>query len=196
MQKQYITSHRFRVKRAEAYRKESPEKISIFDREALVEFFLLEDVVRLYEFRLKNEKQKVVNTRAGQKATNLNLEKFTAILKIFKAAIEVAWAEITSGNYSSVWKAIPEHALMKAAGSVKYLPELREIAVNLLKSLSSDALNASLQNKMLDSALDELEDHETNVRRVRDIPSTEEIEEIIKAVEIAIPDKKKNTNLV
>ncbi len=179
------------MKRAEAYRKESPERISIFDREALVEFYLLEDVVRLYEFRLRNEHQKVVDTRAGQKATNLNLEKFTAIINIFKAAIEVAWAEITSGNYSSVWKAIPEHALMKAAGSIKYLPELREIAVNLLKSLSSDALNASLQNKMLDSALDELEDHEANVRRVRDIPSTEEIEEIIKAVEIAIPDKKK-----
>ncbi|MCM1130162.1 MAG: hypothetical protein NC310_06900 [Roseburia sp.] len=160
-----------------------------------MEFYLLEDVVRLYEYRLKNEKQKIVDTVAGKKAKNLNLEKFTAIINIFKAAIEVAWAEITSGNYSSVWKAIPEHALMKAAGSTKYLPELKAIAVDLLKALSNDSLNATLQNQMLDSALAELEDHEANVRRVKGIPSTEEIEEIIKAVELIIPDKKK-TNLV
>ncbi len=190
MMQQYITSHKFRVKRAEDYRKNSPEKISIFDREALVEFFLLEDVVRLYEYRLKNEHLKLVETRAGVKAKQLNIEKFTAIINIFKAVIEVSQAKISSGDYSDVWKAIPEHALMKAASSVKYLQELREIAVTLLRTLSDEAMSVTSQNRILDSSLDELEDHEANVRRVMDIPTPEEIEEIIKAAELAIPNRK------
>lgn len=188
MQK-FITSHRFRVKRAEEARKNSPEKISIFDREAFVEFYLLEDIVRLYEYRLETEKKKKVETRAGEMAKKRNIEKFTALINIFKSAIEIAWGEITSGNYKTVWKAIPEHALMVAANSLKYLPELRDLAVRLLKTLSEEALEAVGQSVAFDESLDDIEAHDANVRTVRGLPSEAEINEIIRAVEVAIPDE-------
>lgn len=188
MQK-FITSHRFRVKRAEEARKNSPEKISIFDREAFVEFYLLEDIVRLYEYRLEMEKKKNVETRAGEMAKKRNIEKFTALINIFKSAIEIAWGEITSGNYKAVWKAIPEHALMVAANNLKYLPELRDLAVRLLKTLSEEALEAVGQSVAFDESLDDIEAHDANVRTVRGLPSEAEIDEIIRAVEVAIPNE-------
>lgn len=188
-QQKFITSHAYRKTRAKVALENSPEKVSIIDREAYIEFYLLEDVARLYEYRLDQEEKKVVNTRSGEKAKKANIEKFTAIINLFNSAIEIAWGEITSGNYSAVWKAIPEHALMVAANSVKNLPALRKIAVNLLKELSDEAMVATTESVALDEDLDDLEAHETNVRKVKGLPSSEEIEALIKAVEVAIPDK-------
>lgn len=188
-QQKFITSHKYRVKRAIEWIKKQPERISIFDREALVEFFLLEDIARLYEHRLTQETQKTVETRAGEKARALNIEKFTAILNLFKSAIEIAWGQITSGNYSVVWRAIPEHALMMASSNVKNLPELRKIAVGLLRQLTDEALAATAENVGLEEDLDDIDSHEANARSVKGLPSSEEIEAIIKAVEVAIPDK-------
>lgn len=190
---QYITSHSTRVRKAKEAIKHSPEKISIFDREAYVEFYLLEDIVRLYQYRLEKEKAKNYTTRAGAMTQKRNLEKFSAIIKIFQSAIEVAWGEIDSGNYKVVWKAIHEGALMAAAGNVKNLPELRALAVDLLKELSEEALAATSEDTALEEGLDELEAHEANVRSVRGLPSADEIEEVIRAVEAAIPDKEKSS---
>lgn len=188
---QYITSHSARVRKAKEAIKHSPEKISIFDREAYVEFYLLEDIVRLYQYRLEKEKAKKYTTRAGAMTQKRNIEKFSAIIKIFQSAIEVAWGEIDSGNYKVVWKAIHEGALMAAAGNVKNLPELRALAVDLLKELSEEALSATAEDTALEEGLDELEAHEANVRSVRGLPSADEIEEVIRAVEAAIPDNEK-----
>lgn len=193
-QSKFITSHRTRVRRAETARKNSPEKISIFDREAYVEFYLLEDIVHLYEYRLDTEAKKKVTTRAGEMAKARNMKKFNAIIKIFTSAIEIAWGEITSGNYKAVWSSIPEHALMVAANSLKYLPELRAIAVKMLKNLSNEALEAAKERVALDDSLDEIEDHEANYRSVKNMPSEDEIDAIIRAVEDIIPDKKAKQN--
>ena len=186
-QQKFITSHAFRVKRAEKIRKESPEKISIFDREAYVEFFLLEDIVRLYEHRLEVENKKKVDTRAGQMAKERNVRTFTAIIGVFKSAIEIAWSEITSGNYKSVWKNIPERPLMMAANSLKYLDNLKKLSVEMLKGLSDEALEAARQAASLDESLDDIESHEDNVRRITGLPSAAEIDAVIRAVEVAIP---------
>jgi len=195
----FITSHRERVKKAEMRRRESPEKISIFDREAFVEFYLLEDIVRLYEYRQQKELTKVVTTRAGEIAKKRNIEKFSAIINIFKSAIEIAWGEIDAGNYKAVWRSIPERALMVAANNLKYLPEMRDLAIKLLKNLSNEALEATAENMELEESIDDLEDHEENVRRMRDLPSSEDINEMIRAIEIAIPQEdkfKKNKSLI
>jgi hypothetical protein len=190
----FITSHGIRVKKAKEHLKTLPERVSIFDREAFVEFYLLEDIVRLYDYRLATEKKKEVETRAGVKAKSLNLEKFSAVINIFKSAIEVAWGEITSGNYKAVWSAIKERPLMIAAGSLKNLPELRDLAVQLLRQLSDEALKATEQNIILDEDIDDLDAHEENVRRAKDLPSPEQIAAVIKAVEDAIPDRKGKAN--
>lgn len=189
-QQKFITSHRSRVKRAEEKRKQSPEKISIIDREAYVEFYLLEDIVRLYEYRLENEKKKAIATRAGEMTQKRNIEKFSAVINIFKSVIEIAWGEITSGNYKAVWGSIPEHALMVAANSLKYMPRLRELAVKMLRTISAEAMEATKESADFDAELDAIEDHEANVRRIMGLPTEAEIEELIRSVEIAIPDEK------
>ena len=194
IQTKFITSHRRRVQRANEAIKHSPEKISIFDREAYVEFYLLEDVVRLYEYRLNQELKKNVETRAGEMTKKRNIQKFTAIINIFKSAIEIAWGEITSGNYRAVWSSVPEHSLMVAANSLKHLPELRVIAVKMLRSLSAEALEATKESVAFDESLDAIEDHEANVRTVKGLPSEDEIDALIRAVETAIPDKESKSN--
>lgn len=183
----YIRSHRSRVIAANKLISTLPEKISLIDREAFVEFFLLEDIIRLYNYRLDNEKKQKADSRPAVMARNRNMERFTAILKIFEAAVDFARAEISAGNYSLVWKSIPEHPLMVAASNIKHLAELREIAVQLLKNLTAEALSATEETVKLDEALDEIEDHSANVRAVKGLPSEQEIEEIIRAVEVAIP---------
>lgn len=193
-----ITSHKSRVQRAEAARMASGEIISIFDREAYVEFYLLEDIVRLYQARLDAEKQKVVDTYIGRLAKERNIQKFEAIILLFKSAVEVAWAMISSGNYKAVWKNIPEHALMVAANNVKYLPKLREIGVDMLKTISDETMVALEENYRLGQDAAAVVDHEVNVRTVKNMPSAAEIDAVIKAVEAAIPDKdaplKQNIN--
>ena len=88
-QAKFISSHRSRVKRAEEYRKNSPEKISIFDREAFVEFFLLEDIERLYTYRYQKVKNKKKETREGAFYQKKQLEKIHYLLYMLKKCIEI-----------------------------------------------------------------------------------------------------------
>lgn len=194
-QEKFIRSHRARVKQAEEWRQRSPEKISIFDREAFVEFYLLEDIVRLYEYRMERERDKKVQTRAGEMSKQNNMAKFAAIINIFKSAIEIAWDHIDTGNYKAVWRSIPERQLATAANSIKYLPELRELATTLLRSLSDESVAAVEEWQKQQEELDRIEDHEANVARFKDLPTKDEIDALIRAVEIAIPDSKKASRI-
>ena len=192
----FITTHHDRVRRANEYRAKSPEPISIFDREAIVEFYLLEDVVRLYQFRLAREEAKVVNTRAGRMAKERNIAKYKAIIDIFMSTVEIAWGEIDAGNYKIVWSNIPEHALMVAANSIKYLPQLRDIAVKMIKGISAEMLEAQTLEKGFEEDLDDVEAHEANYRRYYNMPdgtkieapSAEKIQELIDKLNEVIPD--------
>ncbi len=195
----FITSHRFRVKRAKA-RAQSPD-FSKESVEAYAALYLLEDVKRLYEYRLRQEEGKEAETAAGERAKKLNIEKFSAVISIFGSAYEVAKGQIDSGNYASVKRAIPERALRRAADNTKNLPRLREIAVALLRELMDDALHATEENQKLSEGLTELDDHERNVRRFKGLPeakdearastmpSPQDVESIIRAAEEAIPDR-------
>ncbi len=195
-----IRSHMARVKQANETLKKHPkfsrERISIIDREAFVEFYLLEDIVKLYNIRLGEEKAYVPQGRADEKGRKQNIEKFSAIINIFNAAIGAARSAINSGDYKKVWKAIHEGALMAAASSVKNLPELKSLAIELLRELSEDMMTAVDISHELDEDLDDLDAHEENVRRVKDLPPTmDEIEEVIRAAEAAIPDRKKTSRM-
>ena len=171
-------------------------RISLIDREAFVEFLLLEDIVKLYEKRLKNEQNYIPDGRPGEMAKKRNIAKFSAIINVFNAAVEVARAAIDSGDYKKVWKAIHEGALMAAANSIKNLPELKKMAIELLHELSKDMIFAEGVENDMNKEFDDLESHEENVRRVKDLPPTmDEIEEVIRAAEAAIPDRKKTSRL-
>ena len=200
MAEKTIRSHRARVKQANETLKTNPrykrERISIVDREAFVEFYLLEDIVKLYNNRLREEQAYVPQGRADEKGKRQNIEKFSAIIAVFNAAIGAARSAINSGDYKKVWKAIHEGALMAAANSVRSLPELKSLAIELLRELSEDMVVAVDVSHELDEDLDDLDAHEENVRRVKDLPPTmDEIEEVIRAAEAAIPDRKKTSRL-
>lgn len=195
MAEKILRSHRARVRQAKETLKNNEryrgQRISIIDREAFVEFYLLEDIVRLYEVRLANEQNYHSDGRLDEMARQRNMKKFSAIIDVFKAAVGAARAAIDSGDYKKVWKAIHEGALMAAANSVKNLPELKKMAIELLRELSEDMVVAEDLSHGLDEDLDDLEAHEENVRRSKNLPFTrDEIEEVIRAAEAVIPDKK------
>lgn len=203
MSEKTIRSHRTRVKQANETLKNHPrykhERINIFDREAFVEFYLLEDIVKLYTMRLENEMKYVAQGRAGQKGNLSNIKKFTSVINIINAAMEVARASIDSADYSKVWSAIPEHALMYAANSVKHLPALRKLAIKMLRDLSDDESMAEEMSQGINEDLDDLESHEKNVRAVKGIsePETQEtIEDIIRAAEETVNAGKRAKNIL
>ncbi len=200
MAEKVIRSHRARVKQANETLKNNPrfkrERISIIDREAFVEFFLLEDIVKLYNIRLREEKAYIPRGRADEKGRQQNIEKFSAIIDVFNAAIGAARSAINSGDYKRVWKAIHEGALMATANSVRNLPELKRLAIDLLRELSSDMTYSLDVSRELEEDLDDLDAHEQNVRKVKNLPPTmDEIEEVIRAAEAAIPDRNRNSRI-
>ena len=201
MSEKIIRSHAKRVKQAKDLLANNPrysrERISRWDREAFVEFFLLEDIVRLYEIRLNDEKaHEVVGERVSAFGTRSNIEKFSAIIMVFKAAVEAARTAINGGEYTKVWKAIHEYQLIDASKSIKNLAEMRRMAVDMLRELSGDAMAAAEERTALEEDMDDLEAHEANLRKVRGIPLTpESIEEVIKNAEEAIPDRNKKSRL-
>lgn len=194
-----ITSHKHRVIQAKRWAQHRPERISRIDLEAVVEFYLLEDVVRLYKYRLDQEiEQDNIESEFGLTAHQSNLEKFTRIKVLFVQAVEVARALIDSGNYKEVWGSIPERKLMRAASSVKNLQRLREIAADLLRKLMDDAVTVGIIDVGSRRDLEDIKNHDENVRRMNDLPSLDEVEATIKAAEIAIPSagaKRPKANL-
>ena len=161
-----------------------------------MEFFLLEDIVKLYNIRLREEKAYIPRGRADEKGRQQNIEKFSAIIDVFNAAIGAARSAINSGDYKRVWKAIHEGALMATANSVRNLPELKRLAIDLLRELSSDMTYSLDVSRELEEDLDDLDAHEQNVRKVKNLPPTmDEIEEVIRAAEAAIPDRNRNSRI-
>lgn len=202
-QVKFITSHGTRVKRAKEYLKNYPEKVSLIDREAFVEFFLLEDIERLYKFRLKNivSAAEAAGTRDGKLSSAAAERILSASLHLLQSAIEVSKSKLLLGRYSEVWKAIPEGAFMRAAGSTKYLEQMKSMLVDLLGQLSPESLKSMQVVLKREEELDEIEAHELNVQRVKGI-SLEEFESVVGPSILDISEveannkKKSNPNIV
>lgn len=199
MAEKIIRSHRKRVKAANQTLKTNPrfsiQGISKISREAFVEFFLLEDIAKLYEFRLRDERAYIPQGRAGEKVKQLNIKKFMAVINVLNAAIETVRGAIAAGKYTMVRQAIKERKFKSAAKNVKHLPKLRELAINLLRDLSEDLYLALESDRGLDEDLDELERHEANVEKVKNLPPMSEIEEVIRVAEELIPNEKRSSKL-
>lgn len=169
-----IRSHRVRVKAANEMLKTHPrfkrERISIIDREAFVEFFLLEDIVELYNIRLKEEIAYQSNGRADEKGRMQNVEKFSAIIAVFDAAISAARSAINAGEYKKVCNAIPEKKLMAMANSVsaKCLDKISKLTKDMLTKLSSDANEAEEVSKKTERDNEAQVAHDANVSKVNE----------------------------
>ncbi len=181
-QQKFITSHRYRVQRAKEFISRLGERVSIFDREAFVEFFLLEDIDRLYHFRYQKVKSRKPTTREGIFYQKKQLEKMHYLIYMLTGCIEVFNMKIDVGSYSDVWKAIHEHQLMVAAGNMKYLDDLVKMTETMLKEVDEEALE--IAHKMLENGefMNDLEAHDDNVRTLRGIPEYVEGNDVIEPI--------------
>ena len=132
----FITSHKFRVEKAKKQLETWPDKVTIFDREAFVEFYLFEDIIKFYKFKLSEEASKEVSDEKSEKKKNAKIKIYSEIIDVFSGICELAYAYMRNGNYKIVWSSVPEHALMTAANKPKYSKKLLEIAMEIADGLS------------------------------------------------------------
>lgn len=195
MAQKIIRTHKERVAKA----KEIVEKNSIYsgasllDREAIVGFLLLEDVRDLYSKRLEDAKSHVPVGRIAAKARDLNIKKFSGVIEILSEAIGTARSTLEAGNYKKVRRAINEGSLISAANSIKNIDEMLELAMELVKDISDDALYVERFTNKIGEFLEDLEMHEDNVRTARDISSAGNgIDAAIASVQDIIPTDETN----
>lgn len=120
------------------------------------------------DWKTKEKKAYAIhNERTNELKSRQNIEKFSAIIDLFEKAIDVARVAIDSGDYKRVWKAIPEGHLMTVAKSIKHLPELKNIGIDLLRELSDGIEGEAMA----------------------------EIEEVIRAAEAAIPQQEEDLQI-
>lgn len=191
-QQKFITSHQYRVKRAKDLIDRLGEKVSIFDREAFVEFFLLEDIDRLYRSRYQKVKDRNPTTREGIFYQKQQLEKMHYLIYMLTGCIEVMNMKIDSGSYYDVWKAIHEHQLMVAAGNVKYLDDLVKMTETMLKDVNEEALEAARRMLEKGEFMNDLEAHDANVRTLRGIPEYVESNDVINPMDM---EKENKSNI-
>ena len=183
-----LRSHKARSQAANRIREGLPFPPSFFDKEAITEFLLLEDLVALYKRLMALEEGRDVKTRYGELGKERQIAAYASLIKVFTASQELCESAIYSGNYKAVWGAIPEGALMRAANKVKLLPQMRAMATKMLEGLSKDMLTATAEAMAMDDDADMIEINENNTRRIKGLPSEAEIQAIIHEAELLIPD--------
>ena len=106
-----IRSHRDRVKHAKEIIATKSDlygwtKVSIVDREAIVEWLLLEDLVALFRNRLTmyEERLKTDKTAYSRKSDEAFIDKYKALLLVVTAAKDVSRNLIMDGNFRPVRK--------------------------------------------------------------------------------------------
>ena len=176
MAENIIRSHRARVRQSNETLKNNPryhgQHISVFDREAFVGFYLLEDIVRLYNRYLE---------WANDPGSGINGQNVRAVIDLFNAAIKLAYFAIESGDYQKVWKVIEQKRLMAAAKSVKKMPILIELGVKLLRELSKALAEALDVREKRDENPDDLDANDFKNEWL--LPTADEIEEVIRVAE-------------
>lgn len=200
MAEKTIRSHRDRVKQAnyiighDEYFKKL--RISIFDREAFVEFFLVEDIEKLYCDIYRSVKAQKRETREGIFYQKKQLEKIHYLIYMLKKCSEIMIGKIYDGAYSDVWKAIHERQLMTAAGKPKYLDSLIALTETMLQEVDDNALG--LAKKMLagNEFMDDLETHDANVRSHFGIESSDEIDAILDPIDVEIPNSRSKSKII
>ena len=102
------------------------KKISVFDRDALVKFLLLEEIAQFYEYCLKQDGAEPENREC-------HLKELTETVRICNTAVEVADLAILRGECRAVRKAISERKLLRESG----LAALREELLTVMKKIAS-----------------------------------------------------------
>ncbi|MGN0796853.1 MAG: hypothetical protein ACI4M5_01450 [Christensenellales bacterium] len=169
-----IRNHKERKEAAECFLRNN--RITYYQREAYIEFFLIEDIYNLYTYRLKishlrYQKEKDAYNRH---IYSLSLQQFCALLDILKKNMILLEAMIQRGEYKVVEKSIPEHKLMRMAANVKNLHKLAELASKLHKRMSEETLKYIVVDDDLRKVLADEKSHFENSKIVKGLMSDEE----------------------
>ena len=196
-QTKFITSHTERVRRAKEFASHFPIKLSRISLEAYVEYFLVEDVRRLYEYRHSVVKSRKKVTQEGVFYQKKQLEKINYLIYMLDKCLDVLEGKLDDGAYSDVWRAIREHQLKVAAGNLKYLDELIKLTEGMLKEVDDEALQLAQKMLVGNEFIEDLESHDANVRRVMGISEDvgEEINEVDAPKSDRVQNKKSTPNI-
>ncbi len=123
----FITSRKQRALRADTALSDLPEKASAICKAAYVKFYLLDDVIRLLEYR-KNK------LRGG--GENSDADELNRAFNIYSKTKQAAKEQIDFGNYKKVERAIPERKLLSAANAVNGYDRLIEIAQRIMLDMT------------------------------------------------------------
>lgn len=147
--REIVRSHKKRMALAKRQARRGPIKE---DCKALINYYLLQDLVELYEY-LYDEELSIEggDTDIGQDAHEHNLECLENCIVLFKSAEEVCGAQIRIRRYKIVRSSIKERALMRAANKEDY-GKMVNLAYNLIVDIYNKTLLASdakeeLENK-------------------------------------------------
>ncbi len=196
-QQKILRSHRARI---EAVKHIIPtqEHVSLFDREAFVEFLLLEDIHRLYLYRYDKVKARKPATQEGIFYQKKQLEKMHYVIYMVTVCIEIMEGKMDYGDFTAVWKAIHEHQLMVAAGNMKYLDNLVKLVEIMLGDISREALEAAQKMRDREEFMAELEDHDANMRRIKGLEEyvVDKIAQVVMPQDTSNNRPKSNSNLI
>lgn len=147
-----IPSRRKRVNMAKEEIKKPPfnvKKISRLDREAFVETITLICVRDMLDITRKYQRNLIPTTTTGAELKAINIENFDALIALFDSAIDACKNALLAGHYSTVWKVIPEHALIIAASNpVENMQSIRDVVSNIYITINKNTLEAIKQNDM------------------------------------------------
>lgn len=192
-----IRSHRARKKAAKLLIKNGyfeTERINRTGCEAIAEYLLLEDIESLLSRRLELVRNQPSKTRGGQMAQDRMITKYEKLLDLYTTWVEMASIQVYDHQFARIRRTIKERPLIRAASDPRNLDVLGNLSINSLKELSNEVSIAESEVASRDKRFEDLENHEKNVRSLKELPSEKDIEAVIKSVEDAIPvlkdDKK------
>ncbi len=125
------------MERANEIYKQKQKDLLRKDRKAYVKFYLLEDVLCLCKFHLKQLGKKVETDHSEQVKYEIwDINFIKGVTHQFLEIVEVTCVQIQSGYYKAVWKSIPEKALMKAAKKHNFI-KLKKLATKIWAKVNS-----------------------------------------------------------
>lgn len=191
-----IRNHKERVKIAKNSYAHNDEglKLSRLDLEAYVETFLIEDIRDFHRLKMNGLNDGSDLTITDERLKGLAILRHGTIAKVFNEISQLCWYMIHFGRYSDVWSVIPEYQLYRLANAAsnKKIKEMMEVASTILQRIHTEALELERDVKIHAEKAADIEANDENYQRVYNIslPTTEEINALVQAVNNLFPNEK------
>ena len=187
-----IRTHKERVKYAKDsynYRQDGL-KLSRLDLEAYVELYLIEDVALYHVDRMNALRNGQAVITRDNRLTSIAIDRHAKISRVFQEIANLCRYLVEFGEYRTVWMTIPERQIFKLSRNIsnKSLKELAAVATKIMKRLYSDAVELARNDAEFNTAQEYIRAEDENARQYYQLPSIDEIDEIVNEVNAMFPD--------